>query len=145
MLSGDSSHTLWVVKKLSDLEMSKLRRLKDSTVLPLNLAVKTLLLTSRMAPGRNDARPIERSHTCHLPYFQRIRIFGQYEIDMFAVMRELVRGKYTRMINPEHSRGLDADRERPDFKPQYPGGGGYTAFTYNVAYARAMLQAALSM
>jgi len=36
---------LWVVKKLSDLEMSELRRIKDSTVLPLNLAVKTLLLT----------------------------------------------------------------------------------------------------
>jgi hypothetical protein len=33
---------LWVVKKLSDLEMSELRRIKDSTVLPLNLAVKTL-------------------------------------------------------------------------------------------------------
>ena len=36
---------LWVVKKLSDLEMSELRRIKDSTVLQLNLAVKTLLLT----------------------------------------------------------------------------------------------------
>jgi mannonate dehydratase len=66
------------------------------------------------------------------------------EIDMFAVMRELVRAKYTRMINPEHARALDADRERPNFQPQYPGGGGYTAFTYNVGYARAMLQAALA-
>jgi hypothetical protein len=53
-----------------------------------------------------------------------------------------VRAKYTRMINPEPARGLDADRERPDFQPQYPGGGGDTAFTYNVGYARAMLQAA---
>jgi mannonate dehydratase len=80
------------------------------------------------------------------PYEKYDEVFlDDGEIDMFAVMRELVRGKYTRMINPEHSRGLDADRERPDFKPQYPGGGGYTAFTYNVAYARAMLQAALSM
>jgi hypothetical protein len=35
---------VWVVKKLSDLEMGELRRIKDSTVLPLNLAVKTLLL-----------------------------------------------------------------------------------------------------
>ena len=42
--------------------MSELRRVKDSTVLPLNLAVKTLLLTERMAPTRrNEARPIERS------------------------------------------------------------------------------------
>ena len=32
---------------------------------------------------------------------------------MFAVMKELVRQKYPRLIFPEHPRGLDADRERP--------------------------------
>jgi hypothetical protein len=69
---------LWVVKKLSDLEMNELRRIKDSTVLPLNLAVKTLLLTQRMAPtSRDEARPMKEAHTCHPPYFQRFRIFGQ--------------------------------------------------------------------
>ena len=36
------------------------------------------------------------------------------------------------------------DRERPDFKPYYPGGGSYVGFAYNVGYARAMLQAALA-
>jgi mannonate dehydratase len=63
---------------------------------------------------------------------------------MIAVMKELVRVRYPRWVYPEHPRALDADRERPDFKSYYPGGGGYTAFAYNVGYARAMLQAALS-
>ena len=59
-------------------------------------------------------------------------------------MKELVKHKYTRLIYPEHPRGLDYDRERPDFHPQYPGGGEYAGFAYNVGYARAMLQAALT-
>lgn len=64
--------------------------------------------------------------------------------DMFAVMKELVRQKYSRLIYPEHPRALDYDRERPDFKPYYPGGGGYAAFAYNVGYTKAMLQASLA-
>ena len=63
--------------------------------------------------------------------------------NMFAVMRELVRNKYTHLLYPEHPRALDYDRERPDFKPYYPGGGSYTGFAYNVGYARAMLQAVI--
>ena len=65
------------------------------------------------------------------------------QVDMFAVMKELVRQKYPRLIYPEHPRALDADRERPGFHPYYPGGGGYTGFAYNVGYTRAMLQAAM--
>jgi mannonate dehydratase len=65
------------------------------------------------------------------------------EIDMFAVMKELVKHKYTRLIYPEHPRGLDYDRERPNFRPQYPGGGAYASFAFNVGYTRAMMQAAL--
>jgi mannonate dehydratase len=67
------------------------------------------------------------------------------EVDMFAVMRELVRLKYPRALYPEHERALDADRERPGFRPYYPGGGGYAGRVYNVAYTKAMLQAALSV
>jgi mannonate dehydratase len=63
--------------------------------------------------------------------------------NMFAVMRELVRNKYTHLLYPEHPRALDYDRERADFKPYYPGGGSYTGFAYNVGYARAMLQAVI--
>jgi len=66
------------------------------------------------------------------------------QIDMFAVMKELVRQKYPRLIFPEHPRGLDADRERSEFKSGYPGGGSYTGYVYNVAYTRAMLQAAMA-
>jgi len=79
------------------------------------------------------------------PYEQYTEVFlDEGQVDMFAVMRELVRQKYPRAIYPEHPRALDADRERPGFKSYYPGGGGYAGEVYNVAYARAMLQAALS-
>jgi mannonate dehydratase len=88
-------------------------------------------------------------------HYRNVRVEAPYEkytevfidegvIDMFAVMKELVRQKYPRQIYPEHPRALDYDRERPDFKPYYPGGGGYAAFAYNVGYTRAMLQAALA-
>jgi mannonate dehydratase len=78
------------------------------------------------------------------PYERYTEVFiDEGENDMFAVMKELVRQKYTRLIYPEHPRGIDYDRERPNFKPQYPGGGGYGGFAFNVGYTRAMLQAAL--
>jgi len=64
--------------------------------------------------------------------------------DMFAVMKELVRQKYSRLVYPEHPRAIDYDRDRPDFKPYYPGGGGYAAQAFNVGYTRAMIQAALA-
>jgi mannonate dehydratase len=66
------------------------------------------------------------------------------EVDMFGVMKELVRQKYSRAVYPEHPRALDADRELPGFKPYYPGGGEYAGLVYNVAYTKAMLQAALA-
>ena len=95
----------------------------------------------------------DRINHCH---FRNVRVVKPYEryrevfIDegennMFAVMRELVRHKYRRLIYPEHPRGIEYDRERPGFHPQYPGGGGYAAFAFNVGYARAMLQAALTV
>ncbi len=64
--------------------------------------------------------------------------------NMYAVMRELIRQKYPRMIYPEHPRAIDYDRAQPNFRSQYPGGGGYAAFAFNVGYARAMLQACLN-
>src|SRR5271157_1001360 len=66
------------------------------------------------------------------------------QVNMFAVMKELVRQKYPRLIYPEHSRALDADRYMPGPKPFYAGGGSYVGFVYNVGYTRAMLQAALT-
>lgn len=80
------------------------------------------------------------------PYEQYTEVFlDEGQVNMFDVMRELVRLKYPRWIYPEHPRALDADRERPGFRSFYPGGGGYVGEVYNVAYARAMLQAALSL
>ena len=87
-------------------------------------------------------------------HFRNVRVRKPYEsytevfidegvIDMFAVMKELVRQKYPRLIYPEHPRAVDNDRDNPEFHPYYPGGGGYTGYAYNVGYARAMLQAAL--
>jgi mannonate dehydratase len=64
------------------------------------------------------------------------------DVNMFAVMRELVRVKYTREVYPEHPRALDYDRERGPIHG-YPGGGGYGGDLYDIAYAKAMLQAAL--
>ncbi len=80
------------------------------------------------------------------PYERYSEVFiDEGENNMFAVMRELVKHKYTRLIYPEHPRGIDYDRERQGFRSQYPGGGGYAAYAFNVGYARAMLQAALTV
>ena len=79
------------------------------------------------------------------PYERYTEVFiDEGENDMFAVMKELVKQKYTRLIYPEHPRGIDYDRQQPNFRPQYPGGGGYAAYAFNVGYTRAMLQAAFS-
>ncbi len=87
-------------------------------------------------------------------HFRNVRVMKPYErydevfidegqVDMFAVMKELVRNKYARTIDPEHPRAIDYDREHPGFKHAYPGGGGYAAIAYNVGFTRAMQQAAL--
>ncbi|HKW96809.1 MAG TPA: mannonate dehydratase [Bryobacteraceae bacterium] len=79
------------------------------------------------------------------PYEKYTEVFiDEGQVNMFAVMKELVRQKYPRLVYPEHPRALDYDREHTGFHSYYPGGGGYAGFAYNVAYARAMLQAALA-
>jgi len=88
-------------------------------------------------------------------HFRNVRVRKPYEnysevfidegqVDMFAVMKELIRNKYKRTLYPEHPRALDYDREHPGFKAAYPGGGGYAAFCFNVGFAKAMQQAALA-
>ncbi len=77
------------------------------------------------------------------PYNKYTEVFiDDGENNMLAVMQELVRNKYTRMIYPEHERALDYDRT-VGIHNQYPGGGGYTGMVYDIAYAKAMLQASL--
>jgi mannonate dehydratase len=87
-----------------------------------------------------------RNVRMHVPREKYEEVFiDEGEVDMFAVMRELVRNGYRLAIYPEHPRALDYDREVA--KPSgglrgYPGGGGYAGDVFNVAYTRAMLQAA---
>ena len=77
------------------------------------------------------------------PYVQYDEGFiDEGDVNMFAVMRELVKLKYAREVYPEHPRGIDYDRARGPIKG-YPGGGGYAGDLYDIAYAKAMLQAAL--
>ena len=78
------------------------------------------------------------------PYVDYTEVFvDEGQVDMFAVMKELVRLKYPRGLYPEHPRALDLDRQL-GIRNQYPGGGGLVGLIYNVAYTKAMLQAALS-
>lgn len=91
-------------------------------------------------------------------HFRNVRVVKPYErytevsidegqVDMFAVMKEVVRQKYTRTIYPEHQRALDYDREYAKLSGVpiggYPGGGGYGGSIFTVAYTRALLQAAM--
>ena len=80
------------------------------------------------------------------PYEKYTEVFlDEGQVNMFAVMQELVKLKYTRGLYPEHPRALDIDRER-GIKSGYVnvGGGGFAGEIYNVGYAKAMLQAVLS-
>jgi mannonate dehydratase len=80
------------------------------------------------------------------PYVDYTEVFlDDGQVDLFGVMRELVRQRYPRAIYPEHPRLIDVDRERGKVSNMYPGGGGFAGEIYNVAYARAMLQAALTL
>jgi mannonate dehydratase len=81
-----------------------------------------------------------RNVSLRVPREQYTEVFlEEGEADLFAVMQELVRQGYPRLIYPEHPPRLDADREHP-FKGI--SSGRYTGFAYTVGYTRAMLQAA---
>ena len=48
---------------------------------------------------------------CEVPYEEYTEVFlDEGQANVFAVMKELVRQKYPRLIYPEHPRGLDVDR-----------------------------------
>ena len=84
-----------------------------------------------------------RNVLMRVPREQYTEVFlEEGEVDMFAVMREVVRQGYPRLIYPEHPPLLDADREYP-----FAGisSGRYSGFAYTVGYARAMLQAAMEV
>ena len=61
------------------------------------------------------------------PYEQYSEVFiDEGQVDMFGVMRELVKLKYPRLMYPEHPRALDVDKDDSQltftaFKSTYPG------------------------
>ena len=84
-----------------------------------------------------------RNVTVVKPYEKYTEVFIDAGlVNMFGVMKAVVKNRYTGTIYPEHPRAMDYDRERGRI-PGYPGGGGYAGITFTVAYARAMMQAAL--
>jgi mannonate dehydratase len=78
-----------------------------------------------------------RNVRTRVPRLKYTEVFpDEGEVNMLAVMKELVRQKYPRLVFPEHPSRLDGYRDQPR-------SGGYASWAYNVAYARAMLQAAM--
>lgn len=71
--------------------------------------------------------------------------FDEGQVNMYEVMKEIFRLGYKFGLYPEHPRALDYDREHPGGVGKNPGDAGYTGWTYNVAYTKAMMQAVLSM
>ncbi|MEO6289472.1 MAG: mannonate dehydratase [Ginsengibacter sp.] len=88
-----------------------------------------------------------RNVTVDQPYVKYQEVFfDEGVVNMFAVMRELIKIKYNHGLYPEHPRALDYDKEHPGgTKNQYPGGGGYAGQAYNLAFAKAMKLSVLSM
>lgn len=81
------------------------------------------------------------------PYVKYQEVFLDLgQVNMYAVMRELCKVDYKFGLYPEHPRALDYDKDHPGgIKNSYPGGGGFAAQTYNVAYTKAMMQAVASV
>jgi mannonate dehydratase len=71
--------------------------------------------------------------------------FDEGEVNMFAVMRDIFKLGYKFGIYPEHPRALDYDKEHAGGVGKNPGDAGYTGWTYNVAYCKAMMQAVASL
>jgi mannonate dehydratase len=102
----------------------------------------------RYLGSRNRINHIHyRNVTVEKPYEKYQEVFyDEGQVNMFAVMQEIFKLGYKFGIYPEHPRAIDYDKEHlKGISNQYPGGGGYAAQTYNVAYTRAMMQAVASL
>ena len=85
-----------------------------------------------------------RNCTVEIPREKYVEVFTDTgTVDMFAVMQQLVQRKYKFGLYPEHPRSLDYDKEHPGRGNNI--GGNYAGFVYTTAYARAMMQAALTI
>ena len=89
-----------------------------------------------------------RNVTTQIPYDKYEEVFFDVgEVNMFAVMKEFFNVGYKRWIYPEHGRFFTRDADYPGYVAGrgYAGGGGTTGEVFNVAYARAMMQAVMSL
>ena len=89
-----------------------------------------------------------RNVTVRQPYVDYTEVWlDEGQVNMFEVMKELVRQKYSRSLLPEHPRAIDLDRNRDrGITGQYAkvGGGGFAGEIYCYGFTKAMLLAALS-
>jgi mannonate dehydratase len=92
-----------------------------------------------------------RNVISEIPYDKYTEVFiDEGQVNMFAVMQELMKHGYKRGLYPEHPHILDYDREhvggdkRSDGTAGGGGGGGYAGEVFNVGFARAMMYAVMS-
>jgi len=93
-----------------------------------------------------------RNVISEIPYDKYTEVFiDEGQVNMFAVMLELMKHGYKRGLYPEHPHILDYDREyaggekRSGGAAGGGGGGGYAGEVFNVGFARAMMYAVMSI
>jgi mannonate dehydratase len=92
----------------------------------------------RYMASRNRINHVHyRNVIVETPSIKYVEVFPDNgQVNMFAIMQELVKHKYKFGVFAEHPRGNAVDKER---------GGDFISYLYNQSYARAMLQAALTL
>jgi len=93
-----------------------------------------------------------RNVITEIPYDKYVEVFiDEGQVNMFAVMQELMKHGYNRGLWAEHPHILDYDKEFPGGERRSGGpaggggGGGYAAECFNVGFARAMMWAVMSI
>lgn len=93
-----------------------------------------------------------RNVITEIPYDKYVEVFiDEGQVNMFAVMRELMKHGYNRGLWAEHPHILDYDKEFPGGERRSGGpaggggGGGYAAECFNAGFARAMMWAVMSV
>jgi mannonate dehydratase len=93
-----------------------------------------------------------RNVISEIPYDKYTEVFiDEGQVNMFAVMQELMKNGYKRGLYAEHPHILDYDKEHPGGEKRSGGvaggggGGGYAAEAFNVGFARAMMFAVMSL
>ena len=82
-----------------------------------------------------------RNVISEIPYDKYTEVFiDEGQVNMFAIMQELIKHGYKRGIYPEHPHALDYDREHTA-----GGGSRYAGEVFNVGFARAMMFAVMSV